>query len=414
MDLYGVIGRPILHSRSPQMFNAAFTELGLDSLYLRVSSTDLEHALGSIRSLGIKGFNVTAPYKELIVEHMDEVVGSPVNTVVVRDGKLIGHNTDPAGVKGALVESGKTISNAAIIGAGGAARSAAMALIEMEAEVTIVNRTAAKAEALARDLGCSYGEVGDVDAIVSCISAPAEMVPASKLHPDLVVMDAYYATETPLMRDAKAAGCTIIDGRRWLFHHGLKVFELFKGLKAPGEAMEAALSSSRSGTNINLLGPMGVGKSTIGQELSTIMEREFVETDKLVEERAGMEIIKIFLMYGKDHFRELESEVVTEVGKKSNLVVSCGGGVMLDPANINALSGHNILLWASAQTLIERVGNEETRPLIEGDDKEEKVRSILKERTSRYMETNHLVVNTDGLTAEQTAQQIAFEVKGHG
>ncbi len=157
--IVGVIGHPIKHTLSPVMHNYAFSKLNLDYVYLPfdISSTGLEDSLKGMVSLGIKGFNVTIPHKERIMEYMDElsdsakIVGA-VNTVVNDNGKLIGYNTDVNGILKTLEEfkeniNGKTVS---VLGAGGAARSVIYTLINHfnVKKINIINRTIEKAESL--------------------------------------------------------------------------------------------------------------------------------------------------------------------------------------------------------------------------------------------------------------------------
>ena len=157
--IVGVIGHPIKHTLSPIMHNYAYKNLNLDYVYLPfdISSIGLQDSLKGMVALGIRGFNVTIPHKERIIEYMDElsdsakIVGA-VNTVVNDNGKLIGYNTDVNGIIKTLEEfkkniSGKTVS---VLGAGGAARSVIYTLINhfKVKKINIINRTVEKAESL--------------------------------------------------------------------------------------------------------------------------------------------------------------------------------------------------------------------------------------------------------------------------
>ncbi|OGW90781.1 MAG: shikimate dehydrogenase [Omnitrophica bacterium RIFCSPHIGHO2_02_FULL_63_14] len=175
-QLYGIIGHPVGHSLSPQLHNALFGKLGLNAVYLAfdVDGPRLGFALEAVRTLGIKGLNVTVPHKETVLEFIDEIpedldrcVGA-VNTIVNRDGRLFGYNTDVPGFLMALREElgfdprGKKIL---VLGAGGAARAAVFALAWAGADaVTIHNRTPARAKGLEGYLATHFGDT-DVRAV---------------------------------------------------------------------------------------------------------------------------------------------------------------------------------------------------------------------------------------------------------
>jgi shikimate dehydrogenase len=254
-DIYAVAGNPVFHSRSPGMFNAAFKELSLDAVYIRLAASTAEEVLSTAREVGIKGLNITSPFKTDVIPFLDEVeadaqrVGS-VNTVVERDGRLIGYNTDVAGVVGALQESdfepkGK---KAVVVGAGGAGRAAALALLSSGADVVLVNRTAAKADEAAQILGCDalpLEHIGDAlkgaHLLISSISSNERVIEPSLLSKELTLLEANYGRPTALLRDATDAGCRVIDGRLWLLHQALPAFTLFTGKGAPAKHMRKAL-----------------------------------------------------------------------------------------------------------------------------------------------------------------------------
>jgi shikimate dehydrogenase len=149
-DIFAIIGKPVLHSRSPQMHNAAFEEIGLDAHYVRIAADSREEGLDIAERMGIRGMNVTSPFKDIIdiVDSVDPVAAKvgAVNTVLFKDGKTQGHNTDMFGVSESFLANGVTITGkkALVLGAGGASRAAVAAMVENGAEVTIANRTVEK------------------------------------------------------------------------------------------------------------------------------------------------------------------------------------------------------------------------------------------------------------------------------
>ncbi|MBW2305586.1 MAG: shikimate dehydrogenase [Deltaproteobacteria bacterium] len=263
--LYGVIGNPVGHSLSPAMHNAVFKALGLNAVYMAFLVKDLPVAVGGIRALGIRGVNVTIPHKWAIQELLDQIdpiarsLGA-VNTVLNRNGRLVGYNTDWIGALSALQEitevSGKL---SVLIGAGGAARAAAFGLIRAGAEVIVVNRTEAKARQVARQLGCQFApldSLSELQAQILVNATPIGMEPDTEacpvsprwLRPGMVVMDAVYAPpRTRLLQEAKARGCRTVDGLRWLVRQGAESFNIWLGRQPPEDVMERACRESLLG-----------------------------------------------------------------------------------------------------------------------------------------------------------------------
>lgn len=277
--LCGLIGNPVKHSLSPLMHNTAFGELGLNYVYLafEVERNSLGDAVRGLKSLGVCGFNVTLPYKINIVEYLEKIdksaayVGA-VNTVVNRDGLLIGYNTDIQGVIFALEKAGLTspMDLAVIVGAGGAARAVIAALADMGfEEITILNRTSEKAIALAHEAEKRYGisclglkltyknledNVEGVDLIVNATSVgmhpnvdetpiPKELIPEGKSAFDVV----YTPLKTRFLREADERGAKIILGLDMLIGQGAYSFQLWTGEKFPVETVRKALIATLGG-----------------------------------------------------------------------------------------------------------------------------------------------------------------------
>jgi shikimate dehydrogenase len=275
----GVIGDPIGHSLSPTIHNAAFNHLKLDFVFLafRVKAADLENAIRGMRGLGIHGLNVTMPHKSTVIGCLDEVdstvkfLGS-ANTILNKNGKLSGFNTDGVGALKALRENGTELAEKKVLllGAGGAAKAIAFALAEEVGELAILNRAAEKAKELAEALGRISNKkvVGgalssdaiakslqDSDVLVNATSvgmhpeANQSIVPPQWLRSDLTVMDVVYnPVETKLARDAKAAGAKVISGVEMLIYQGAASFEIWTGCSAPIEVMRRAALSKLSNT----------------------------------------------------------------------------------------------------------------------------------------------------------------------
>jgi len=426
-EIYAVVGKPIAHSKSPEMHNAAFRELGLDAVYVRLASESADDAIETAKQMGIKGFNITAPFKEDflgLVDEMDEdakAIGA-INTVIIGE-KAKGYNVDTYGVKDSLLSNGVELKGrkACVLGAGGAAKAAAYALISEGAEVLIANRTVEKAKALADELRCaccSLDELGehmaDCGIIVSCISAPVQVVPKELLRKEMAVFDANYAAKSPLVKDAEGKGCRIIDGREWLLYQGVKAFELFTGRDAPVEAMRKAVYENpgkATKRNIALVGMMGSGKSAAAGKMAEKSGMKVLDMDAEIERKAGMAITQIFEQKGEEEFRRRESEEVAALENEDHRVVNCGGGVVISPENRKILKRNAlvVLLWAKPQTLLERIPKDNRRPLLNVDDPQKKLETLLKERLGHYAEASDIVINTEEKTVEQVAERILYE-----
>ncbi len=259
-SLYGIIGHPVGHSLSPLLHNRAFRALGLNCVYLAFDVTDLEGALSGIKALGIKGLSVTIPHKQSIMRFLDEIdhvakrIGA-VNTVLNKDGRLIGTNTDWIGAVKALEEEAGRLDTkkVLVLGAGGSARAVVAGLAERGARVLIANRTLEKAKDLAEQFDArwySFDELPDVEAsiVVNTTSvgmAPdleRSLIPSDLLPKYAIIMDIVYSPlKTKLLRDAERAGCKTINGLRMLLYQAVAQFELWTGKPAPVKEMEHAL-----------------------------------------------------------------------------------------------------------------------------------------------------------------------------
>jgi shikimate dehydrogenase len=253
--VYCVLGDPISHSLSPLMHNRALAECGLSGVYVGFRVVDAAAAMNAIRALGIRGASVTIPHKVAVMAHLDQIdetarVIGAVNTVVHRDGQLIGINTDGAGALKALAAvtdvAGRKV---AILGAGGAARAVAWAVGRAGGKVTLYNRTEARAAALARELGMDHRPLGDISTgefqiLINATSvgmAPdTEAMPLDPaiLDRSMVVMDIVYnPMETALLAAARRRGCRTVDGVAMFVGQGARQFQLWTGSEAPVAVM---------------------------------------------------------------------------------------------------------------------------------------------------------------------------------
>jgi shikimate dehydrogenase len=262
--LYAVVGDPVGHSLSPVMLNAAFAQANYNGVYTAFQVNDLPNAIAGIRALGIHGCSVTIPHKVAVMELLDEIdpmalrIGA-VNTIVNEAGRLAGFNSDSPGAMAALLEKTPVAHRrVAVIGAGGAARALAHGIAENGGRLTIVNRTPAKGQQLAQELRSDFCPLTDFsgvgfDIMVNTTSvgmAPdVDRMPLGHacLRPGMTVMDIVYnPLETRLLRAARDAGCTVVDGVAMFVHQGACQFERWTGKKAPVQLMKRIVLESLS------------------------------------------------------------------------------------------------------------------------------------------------------------------------
>ena len=277
--MLGLIGTPVAHSKSPAMYNHCFQKFGLDWAYLAfdIPAERAGEAVAAIRTLHMRGANVTMPCKNAVIPFLDELTPAAraiqaVNTIVNEHGVLVGHNTDGCGYTQNLRRNGIEVEGKKIVllGGGGAASAIAIqAALEGAAEIAVFNlrdtfwpRVEQGLKAIAQAApGCaiSLRDLEDRAALKAAIDrcdilsnatrvgmAPYEdqsnITDGSWYRPDLVVTDVVYAPpETKMLREARAAGCKTCDGLGMLLCQGAEAFRLYSGLEMPVEEIRALL-----------------------------------------------------------------------------------------------------------------------------------------------------------------------------
>jgi shikimate kinase len=225
-----------------------------------------------------------------------------------------------------------------------------------------------------------------------------------------------------LEKDARAAGCTVVDGLQWLLFQGALAFELFTGRAAPISAMERALRShrrspmpTRPGSNgrrhLALIGFMGSGKSCVGRIIAERRGSRFIDIDERVAARSGQSVASIFQTRGEAEFRRLESEEIARAAAEPGAVISCGGGALLDRRNAASLWETSCLvwLWAGLNTTLDRLQNDSSRPLLPGGDRQGRARALLEERIPLYASSADFAVVTESLSPDGVAELILDE-----
>jgi shikimate dehydrogenase len=266
----GVIGDPVAHSISPAMQQPALDALRVNAIYERwqTSASELPARINSLRQPGMLGANVTVPHKQAVMALLDDVtplaqrVGA-VNTIVNKDGRLSGDNTDVYGFTTALLEVCPDAANRRVVllGAGGAARGVALALSQIGVlSITIANRNAGRAQVLCDELGLANlqptaladAPFAGADVLINATSlgwhageSPINPRDLASLPPRALVVDLTYR-DTDLLDAARARGLATLDGLGMLVHQGALAFERFTGQPAPLDVMWNAARLARA------------------------------------------------------------------------------------------------------------------------------------------------------------------------
>lgn len=446
-----LLGSPVKHSRSPLMHNTAFELTGIDAAYLcfDVGTEGLAETVRGLKTMNVMGFNLTMPDKSAMVELCDELdtaarIAGSVNTVVNKDGRFIGYTTDGVGFTRAAKEAGHPLPGKKIVllGAGGAASAVLVqAALDGAEKIHVFNRPGEnfkRAERIISELektcdcrleisdlndeetlkeaiknadilinGTSVGMAPKTDA---CLIKEEWFADKDIMHAGLVVSDLIYEpAKTRLLSLAEKSGLATFNGMYMLLYQGAESFRLWTGCDMPDEVIKNIYFSKK---NIYLTGFMGTGKSTVARFLSERTGLEIAEMDELIVGREGKAISRIFEENGEEYFRKVETELLAELADKGNMIVSCGGGVAAQPRNVEIMkdSGRVVMLSARPETVLKRVENDNSRPLLEGNKNAEYIAGLMEKRRACYIAAADVIIDTDDKNPERIAGEIIRKI----
>ena len=428
---YCVIGEKLTHSMSPQIHKEYFDYYKIDGSY-RIQQIPMQDMLDDCKEtlLSYDGMNVTVPYKEKVVKYLSGIsdeaksIGA-VNTIVNKDGKLYGYNTDPYGFEELLKANSVKIEGACfvILGSGGACKSVRYILKERGAKSVVV---ATRDDEKGKSEGyISYDALKEYKADVLVNTTPVGMYPNVDGCPvsediisnfDTVVDIIYNPVYTKLLQSAVKLGKKAVGGMYMLVAQAMKSQEIWNE-----KVTDAALTKKiynrlmkeyfvNNGGNIYLTGIMSCGKTSKGKRVAKKLHWKFVDADRYIEEISGESIPQMFER-GEDYFRSWESKAMYELSKEKYLVVATGGGVILKDVNVSAmkLSGINVLIERNIDDIVASVKTS-TRPLLK--DGPDKLRKIYGERKDRYYGSCDVVVKSYENYMEKTVDDIVDIIRG--
>lgn len=331
----GLLGRHLGHSYSPQI-HASLGDYSYD-----LFEKEPEEIEDFLKHGDFTGINVTVPYKKDVIPHLDEL--SPiakrlgaVNTIVRRNGKLIGHNTDYFGFLTMVKASNLTVSGkkVLVLGSGGASNTVVAVLKELAAQVVVISRTGEN-----NYVNLQLHE----EAAVIVNTTPVGMYPNTGLSPvDLDhfpklegVLDVIYnPARTQLLLDAEKRGLVTMNGLLMLVAQAKEASEWFMETVIEDQIIAAIHRKLQlQMENIILIGMPGSGKSTVGKLLAEKCGKQFMDADEALVSQSGRAIRDIFAQDGEPLFRELETNVLATLGRQSGLVLATGGGCVTQRRN---------------------------------------------------------------------------------
>ena len=404
---YGLIGEHLGHSYSVPIHRLI---TGEDYELREIAPADLETFMTRKE---FRAINVTIPYKQDVIPYLDEIsetareIGA-VNTIVNRDGRLYGTNTDAAGLQALIarvcpdIRGRKTL----VLGTGGTSKTAVYTAKAMGAEPVIrVSRSA-------REDAVTYEEAlrDHRDAEILINTTPCGMFPEAEDMPvDIAgfpalrgVVDVIYnPLRTKLVLAALRRGIPAEGGLYMLTAQAVRAAEEFRRIRYDEELTEKIYRRmARDKENIVLTGMPGSGKSAVSSILGARTGRDVIDTDRMIVEKAGMEITEIFRRYGEKHFRDLESEVIRKEAARAGVIISTGGGAILREENVDALRRNGRLVWLDRKPA-DLVPTDD-RPLA---DSREKMTALYAAREPIYRATADERIAVTGSAAD-TASEI--------
>lgn len=344
----GLLGKTLCHSFSPQIHSC------LGDYPYKLFEKQPEELGDFLKNGAFSGINVTIPYKKDVIPYCSALTDcakkiGAVNTIVRReDGSLLGHNTDYFGFKSSILRMGVSLTGkkALVLGSGGASVTVVAVLRELGADAVVISRSGEN----------NYGNLHlHKDAAVIVNTTPVGMYPNAGVSPvdldlfsDLegVIDIIYNPMRTKLLLEAEKRNIPCQNGLWMLVAQAKESAEWFTGKKISDTVIaEIHDRLTNQMENIILVGMPGCGKSSVGKLLAERLGKSFADADAEIEGKAQMQIPEIFAKHGEDGFRRLETEVLSDLGQQSGLVIATGGGCVTRSENYPLLHQNGRIYW---------------------------------------------------------------------
>lgn len=399
---YGLIGEHLTHS-----FSKVIHEQIGDYVY-EIKEIEPQNVDAFMRARDFCAINVTIPYKETVIPYLDYIDPSAkkigaVNTVVNKNGKLYGYNTDYFGMMALVSKIGLDIKDkkVLVIGTGGTSKTATAVINDLGAKEIIYVSNIEVAGAL------SYDEVykSHTDAQIIFNTSPVGMYPKNGGIPiDIAkfellegILDVVYnPIRTNLVIKAQNKGLLAQGGLYMLGAQAVYAYEYFMDTRVDKSICDTVYNTVlKQKDNIILTGMPSSGKTTIGKILASKTGKTFVDTDDEIVKKIGMDIPSYFAKYGEKAFRDIESEVIKEVSVNNNQIIATGGGAILKEENITYLKQNGNIYFLNRD--LEKLIPTSNRPLSSDIDA---LKKRYDERYPIYTKTADIIINGNGTPNE--------------
>lgn len=409
---YGLIGERLGHSFSKEIHES------IADYEYKIQEVAKDKLDDFMKAKDFLGINVTIPYKEKVIPYLDyidpsaKLIGA-VNTIVNRNGKLYGYNTDFLGLRDLILKSKVKIKDqkVLILGNGGTSKTAQAVFKNLEAKIIKVVALEPSGDEI------SYQEAVELhnDTQIILNATPVGMYPNNQ---DLIidinnfnnlkgVFDVVYnPLKTKLLQTAKAKGIKAHGGLYMLVAQAVYASCIFRDVEIEQSIInEIYTKIRREKRNIVLIGMPSCGKSTIGKNLAKKLNKTFVDIDREIEKEIGTSIKTFIELSGEEAFRKLETEVTYKFSKLNNQVISTGGGVIKRQVNIDNLKQNGKIVFIDRP--LDLLKPTSSRPLSNDP---EKLRQLYSERYDIYMRNADLVIKNDE-EFEECVYKLYHEVK---
>ncbi|MBQ3547005.1 MAG: shikimate dehydrogenase [Clostridia bacterium] len=409
---YGLIGEKLGHSFSKTVHSKI---ADYDYELLEIAKPDLDLFM---QKRDFCGINVTIPYKEAVIPYLDFIsdeakkIGA-VNTVVNKNGKLYGYNTDFYGLKSLIERNDIEIKDKTvlILGSGGTSKTANAVCKELSAkEIFVASRKGGEGFV-------TYTEALKLEPEIIINTTPCGMYPNNSDTPidlekfsslEAVVDVVYNPLKTRLVMDAHKMGIKAVGGLYMLFAQAVKAAEIFLEKEIKTNAFNEIFKDKQ---NLVLIGMPSCGKTTLGKMLASDFKKQFVDTDDEIVKVAQMPIPEIFKKFGEQYFRDLEAKVIADLSAKQGLVIATGGGAILRRENVDALKQNGSVIFIDRP--LDLLITTDDRPLSSSRELLEK---RYYERYATYCLSCDVRINADGdinTTLEKIKEGFLYENFGN-